>query len=202
MSGPRIIADLSDLPSTAFGSRTLIWWGVLGFMLIEGGGFALAIGSYLFLMGHTNPWPPRQQFPHLTISTVLTGILLFSELPNVWVKKAAHAQQERKVQIGLVIMSVIGLALIGVRLFEFRAVNCRWDDNAYGSIVWALLFLHTTHLVTDLADTIVLTLFTFTHEVETDRFSDVADNCLYWRFVVLAWLPIYGLIYWLPRLIS
>ena len=26
MSGRRIIADLSDLPESAFGSRTLIWW--------------------------------------------------------------------------------------------------------------------------------------------------------------------------------
>jgi hypothetical protein len=39
----------------------------------------------------------------------------------------------------------------------------RWDANAYGSIVWALLFLHTTHVITDLADTIVLTVFSFTH---------------------------------------
>jgi cytochrome c oxidase subunit 3 len=202
MSGRRILADLSDLPESAFGSRTLIWWGVLGFMLIEGGGFALAMGSYLFLMGHTNPWPPRFQFPGLLVSGLFTAILILSEIPNMMTAKAAKAQDERKTQLGLVVMSLIGLGLIAIRFFEFRALNCRWDDNAYGSIVWALLFLHTTHLVTDLADTLVLTVFTFTHEVETDRFSDVADNSNYWRFVVLAWLPIYALVYWLPRLIS
>jgi cytochrome c oxidase subunit I+III len=29
---------------------------------------------------------------------------------------------------------------------------------------------------------------------------DVEDNAVYWYFVVAAWLPIYGVIYWAPRL--
>jgi hypothetical protein len=32
------------------------------------------------------------------------------------------------------------------------------------------------------------------------RFGNVHDNALYWNFVVLTWLPIYGAIYWIPRL--
>jgi len=37
--------DLSELPTHAFGTRSLTWWGVVGFMLIEGTGFALAIAA-------------------------------------------------------------------------------------------------------------------------------------------------------------
>jgi heme/copper-type cytochrome/quinol oxidase subunit 3 len=104
------------------------------------------------------------------------------------------------VQICLIAMSLIGLGLVGIRWLEFQALNVRWDANAYGSIVWALMILHTTHLLTDLADTIGLAIFSFTHEVDTNRFSDVADNGLYWHFVLVAWLPIYALVYWAPRL--
>jgi hypothetical protein len=32
------------------------------------------------------------------------------------------------------------------------------------------------------------------------RFSDVTDNVFYWNFVVLAWLPLYVLLDWVPRL--
>ena len=32
------------------------------------------------------------------------------------------------------------------------------------------------------------------------RFSDVTDNVFYWNFVVLAWLPLYFLLDWVPRL--
>jgi cytochrome c oxidase subunit 3 len=37
--------------------------------------------------------------------------------------------------------------------------------------------------------------------VDTNHFSDVADNCLYWHFVVIAWLPIAALVYLGPRLL-
>jgi heme/copper-type cytochrome/quinol oxidase subunit 3 len=47
----------------------------------------------------------------------------------------------------------------------------------------------------------VLTVLMFTgHGNSGRRFADVGDNAFYWDFVVLAWIPIYLLIYWLPRL--
>jgi heme/copper-type cytochrome/quinol oxidase subunit 3 len=195
----RIVASAADVPDAAFGARTLVWWGVLGFVLIEGMAFALAAGSYLFLLGHTDPWPPNHTPPGLLWSGLFVALSLLSEIPNHWTSRVAHAQNERLTQIGLVVMSVIGVVLVAFRWFELHALNVGWTDNAYGSIVWAILVLHTTHLLTDLADTVVLAVFTFTHEVDTRRFSDVADNCFYWHFVVLAWLPLYALVYWLPR---
>jgi cytochrome c oxidase subunit III len=198
----RIVGDLSGLPEHAFGHRTLIWWGVLGFILIEGTAFVLAGGSYLFLMGHTDPWPPARLAPSLVWGTLFTVLMLASALPNVWTNKRAHAEDRDGVRVGLLIMSALGVVLLIVRGFELAHLNVRWDANAYGSIVWALIFLHLVHLLTDLADTLILTVFTFTHEVDGNRFSDVADNCLYWHFVVFTWLPIYGLVYWAPRLVQ
>jgi cytochrome c oxidase subunit 3 len=91
--------------------------------------------------------------------------------------------------------------LLIIRGFEFNSLNVLWYDNAYGSIVWALLLLHTTHILTDWGDTLVLALLMHTrHGIAGRRFTDVSENSLYWRFVWIAWLPIYFLIYWLPRL--
>ena len=196
----RIAGDVSGLPDAAFGSRTVLWWGLLGFILIEGGAFALASGSYLFLMSHTDPWPPNRTPPALFWGTTFTLLMGLSEIPNVIAERAAKAQRERTVQLALIATSAFGIVLMIVRWLEFHALNVRWDHSAYGSIVWALLILHTTHVVTDLADTIGLTIFSFTHEVDTNRFSDVADNSLYWHFVLVAWLPIYALLYWAPRI--
>jgi heme/copper-type cytochrome/quinol oxidase subunit 3 len=66
-------------------------------------------------------------------------------------------------------------------------------------VVWTLLGFHTMHLVTDWADTLVLAVLFFTGPLEGKRFADVAENAVYWDFVVLAWLPIYAVIYWAPR---
>lgn len=30
----------------------------------------------------------------------------------------------------------------------------------------------------------------------------LADNCMYWHFVALAWIPIYALLYRVPRLLK
>ena len=75
----------------------------------------------------------------------------------------------------------------------------RWDHDAYGSIVWMLLGLHTFHLITDTWDTAVLDTLFFTGPLEGKRFVDVSENALYWYFVVLSWLPIYAVIYLAPR---
>ena len=83
---------------------------------------------------------------------------------------------------------------------KFAHLNTRWDNSAYGSVVWLILGLHTTHLATDVGDTVVLTVLMFTVHAKPRRFSDVSDNVFYWNFVVLAWLPLYVLLDWMPRL--
>lgn len=196
----RIVADVSQLPDSAFGSRTVLWWGVIGFITIESTAFLLAGGAYFFLMNHTTPWPPNHPPPQLWASTALTALMLLSEVPNVWAERAARAQRAPAVRAALVSMSLLGLVLIGIRLLEFHTLQVRWDQDAYGSILWGLLFIHTFHLITDVADTLVLMAFTFTHGLTPPRASDVSDNSLYWHFVVIAWLPICALIYWVPRL--
>jgi heme/copper-type cytochrome/quinol oxidase subunit 3 len=95
-------------------------------------------------------------------------------------------------------MSIIGLVLMGIRYFEFSALHVSWSDSAYGSIVVTLLGLHTAHVITDLIDTLVLTALMFTKHAKGRRFVDVAENAIYWNFVVLAWIPIYLLLYFAP----
>jgi cytochrome c oxidase subunit III len=47
---------------------------------------------------------------------------------------------------------------------------------------------------------VVLTTVMFTRHAKSGRrFSDVSDNAFYWYFVVATWLPLYVLIYWVPR---
>jgi cytochrome c oxidase subunit 3 len=122
-------------------------------------------------------------------------------VPNVLIARWAKRQDLAKVRLGVVIMSVLCTVPLIIRFFEFPATHVSWDSSAYGSIVWTMLGLHTTHLITDLADTLVLAALMFTrHGKNPRRFGDVQDNALYWNFVVLTWLPIYFCIYFLPRL--
>jgi heme/copper-type cytochrome/quinol oxidase subunit 3 len=117
-----------------------------------------------------------------------------------FVSKWAGEKDLRKDRIGVIVMTAFGIAPLIPRAFEFSALNVWWDSNAYGSSVWLLLGLHTVHLITDVVDTLVLAAIMFTrHAANARRFGDVQDNALYWNFVVITWLPIYGCIYWIPR---
>jgi cytochrome c oxidase subunit III len=197
----RIVLDVSKLPLHGFGAASVTWWGTLGFMLIEGTGFALVIAVYLYLMSLAPSWPLNAPPPDLLAGSVMTVALLASVVPNVLVSRWAQQQDLRKVRIGMVVMSVLGIVPLIIRVFEFPALNVKWDSNAYGSVIWTMLGLHTTHILTDLIDTVVLAVLMFSrHGDNRRRYGDVQDNAMYWNFVVAAWLPIYGCIYWLARI--
>jgi cytochrome c oxidase subunit 3 len=199
MSRPASSLDVSRLPTYAHGAKNPLWWGTQSFMLIEGLGFIFAIATYFYLFNENQNWPLAAAPPGLIWSSLLAGLLVLSEIPNVWVKNAAKKKDVEKVRIGLVVMSAIGAVGIVLRCFEFTTMNTRWDDNAYGSITWFLLGLHTAHLLTDLGETMVMTVSMFIGPVDMRRFPEVEDNQDYWHFVVVSWLVIYGILYWFPR---
>jgi len=197
----RIVGDLASLPHSTRGAAHLIWWGNLGFMLIEGTAFLLAIGAYLFLSSRSPHWPPvGDPLPNLLWSGVFTVALLASEIPNLWVKHRTAAHEAGKVRIGVLAMTVIGLVLLALRGVEIAYLAPSWHRDAYGSVLWMLMILHTSHVLTEWGETFVQAIWLYTHRIGDDQFSDVEDNCNYWTFVVLAWIPIYAVLYWLPRL--
>jgi len=199
MREQRVVQDVSSLPTYAFGPCMTMWWGTLGFCALEGTGFAIAVATYLYLMQVNSEWPLSAAPPGYWPGTFITILLLASLWPNHMARQSACREDLPRVQKVLFVMSGIGLLAVAIRLYEFRHLNIGWDDNAYGSILWVILGLHAAHLITDLGDTLVLTALMLTRHAHGKRFSDVEDNAVYWNFVVLSWLPLYVLIYWVPR---
>jgi heme/copper-type cytochrome/quinol oxidase subunit 3 len=194
----RIIGDVRDLPDHAFGPASLGWWGTIGFMLIEGMAFVLGTGAYFYLMSNESAWPPEGLPPSLRYGTTFTVLAIASEIPNLWLSRRNRAGDVRAIRLGLWLMVGIGVVLMAIRGFEFSALNVRWDDNAYGSIVWALMLMHSVHIATDVYDSIVLAVIVTREKPDARKRSDVADNAMYWHFVVAAWLAVYVLVYLLP----
>jgi cytochrome c oxidase subunit 3 len=191
--------DVTELPTVVFSHRSLMWWGTLGVMAIEGTVFALAVMAYFYLRSHQETWPITSLPPDLLWGTVNTGVLFVSFVPAHLAKRAAENHKLRQVQIWMVLLCVCGVAFCVVRAFEFATLNVRWDSNAYGSVVWLLLGLHTTHIITDFIDTIVLTVLFFTGPLDGKRYVDVSENSFYFYFILAAWIPIYLVIYWGAR---
>jgi len=191
--------DVAPLPSFAFGHRSLMWWGTLGLMAIESTVFALTVVAYFYLRSHAPQWPLGSEAPDLLWGTLNTAVLIASAVPNHLLKRAAEAGDLRRLRLWFLVCLLFSVVFLLLRVLEFGALNVRWDADAYGSVVWLLLGLHTVHLLTDTYDTAVLALLMFTGPLEGRRLVDASENAAYWYFVVLSWLPIYLVIYIAPR---
>lgn len=191
--------DVSALPDSQFGHKGLIWWGTVGFMVIEGSMLLLHLVTYFYLRTRVPEWPPGLPNPGVTLGTANTILMLASLVPNHLAKAAAEEYDVGGVRLWLPVAVLLGAGFLVLRWFEFGALASRWDSNAYGSIVWVTLGLHTVHVLTDVVDSAVIAALMFTRHVEPKRLVDVSENSLYWDFIVLTWLPIYAVIYWAPR---
>jgi cytochrome c oxidase subunit III len=196
----RVVADLSSLEQSGFDHRVLSWWGTVAFMALEGMGFVLSYGVFLYIAWLNPQWPVGFPPQPLWWSTIFTIILVLSLIPNWMVMRRTKPKDNRTLRWLLVLMSAISLVTLIIRYFEFTVLTVRWDANVYGSVLWVLLGLHTLHLATEVVDNIVMTSLFFTGHVPEKRFTDADENAMYWVFVVVGWLPLYALLYWAPRL--
>jgi cytochrome c oxidase subunit 3 len=192
--------DVSRLPEFAFGQRAITWWGVMGFLAIEGTMLVICFVSYFYLRTRVTDWPPPPtELPDLFIPTINLAVLLISVVPMYLVSRAAKRLDKRRVLIWTIVCDVIGIVFVTIRGFEFTALNVSWDTNAYGSIVWTIIVIHTFHLVSEVTETIVITIILARGHDEPKYFVDSTDNALYWYFIVGIWIPCYVIIFLAPR---
>jgi heme/copper-type cytochrome/quinol oxidase subunit 3 len=195
----RVVGETSGLATVSFGKRSLLWWGTLGFMVIEGWTLAVCAATYFYLRG-MGRWPPAETpLPGLGMSTVNVCLMLASLAPMRWTSRAARRLDVRRARIGLAACSFLGLLFLALRWLEFVNLNIGWLANAYGSVVWTTLGFHTSLIVIEEAEVLGATVILFRHRVPVRYMSDAADIALYWYFLVLVWVPLYAMIYLLPR---
>jgi cytochrome c oxidase subunit III len=201
MKPVRPVADVRALPRTVFGHRSLMWWGTLGFIIIEGSTLVICAVSYFYLRRNYATWPPQHIWrPDLLIPTVQVLLMLGSIIPMRAVERASYRLDLERVRRGLVICSALIVLMSVLRIFEFRALNVRWDTTAYGSAAWATLVAHGTLLLLEMAETVAITVLMFQGAVEERDLSGVADNAVYWYFLTGSWVPLYVIVFLTPYL--
>lgn len=201
MSEERRVLDVSGLPSIHFGPASLLWWGTIGFIVIEAFTLLLMMMAYLYLRLNEYAWPPEPTpLPDLLLPTISTVLLLALIVPMRLAGKAAHEFDRRRTTRWLVITAFLTAPVVVLRWFDLQALNVHWDTHAYGSAAWALVILHGTLLVVDFFETALMALVFQRGHAEIKHYPDVTDAALYQYYLSVAWVPIYLLVYWGPRL--
>src|SRR3954471_1376631 len=110
MKARRLAMDIGDLPTVTFGPRSLMWWGTVGFMVIEGWTVALLLAAYLYLRQNYEAWPPlRTPYPSLLIPTINLALMLISLWPSLITDRAAKRLDLRAVKRWLLVSSALSI---------------------------------------------------------------------------------------------
>lgn len=193
--------DVSELPDSAFGHHNLVWWGTLGFVVIEGFTLALCAVVWIYLAQSNNQWPPYgTPLPTLMAPTLLVAVMLLSLALVHWIKKAARAYDFRRTRLGVTIATLVCMVFVSLRMVTLtRSLHVWWDTNAYGSAQWLIIGAHGTLLLMQFVEMAGIAIAFWFGNIEKKHFSDADDAGFYWYFMVLSWIPLYALCFLVPR---
>jgi heme/copper-type cytochrome/quinol oxidase subunit 3 len=193
--------DAAGLPTTVFGHRSPMWWGTLGFMVIEGSTLVICAVAYFYLRRNFPSYPPPDTAPPaLPAATAGVLLMLLSNIPMWLADRAARRLDLARLRGWMIAGSAVAIALCVIRAGAISGLHVRWDDNAYGSAVWFILGFHSVILALEAIETIIFTALLLRDPVEEAMYSAASDNASFWYFMALSWVPLYAIVFLLPRL--
>lgn len=195
-----IVFDVSDFSRFNPGRQAPVWWGMVGLILIEAsvvGGF---IATYFYLRLMSSQWPPAGVTPpELFWPTLSTLLLLTSAVTMWWSSKAIVKEKYNQFVIAIFLSVALAGTVLLLRWQQFQAFDFRWDSHAYGSVVWTISGFHFTHVVSALVGTAVVGILGIKRYFNPRQQIGVIVDTMYWNFVSLVWIPLYVMLYWVPR---
>ncbi|HVL66507.1 MAG TPA: cytochrome c oxidase subunit 3 [Vicinamibacterales bacterium] len=202
MTSRAAVIDVGPLPNLVQKSRGSLWWGMVLLLVIEATVFGTLVASYFYLRLGTPEWPPPGvEPPKLLLPTLNTLVLLASSVPMYLADTGMAQGRQRRLLWGAAGAITLAVVFLVLKVIEYSDVPYRWDDHAYGSIVWLIIGFHSAHVASVVLKTIVVWILGYRGYFTRDRVLGVQINGLYWHFVVLVWLPLYAVLYWSPRLL-
>lgn len=198
----RRVLDVSRLPHLAFGPRDPTWWGVLGIVAIEGTMLALLAISYIYVHDRTQPFPPAHIGKGVAWVMTLEMLVWFASLvPQHLCSRACVIGDLPRMRRTLVLATILAIWGVVIRLWVFAWLPFRWDDHAYGSMVWALLGVQWLHGLTGVFEDLIYVGILFKGPVEDKHRVDIEVTSPMMDFVAAGTTLVWALVF-LPVLLG
>ncbi len=193
--------NATHLSTFATGSSATGWWGIAMLILIESTVFAGLIATYFYLFANATVWPPDGvSQPKLGLPIVYSIVLLGSAVPAVLADLRLRKGDLRQMRMWRALATVLLVIFLVLKAYEYINLDYRWDDGAYGSIVWLIAGFHSGHVITVLLKTLITQTLAWKGFFNVERRSAVEGTTMYWVFVVVMWIPLFVTIYVFPHL--
>jgi heme/copper-type cytochrome/quinol oxidase subunit 3 len=195
-----VVAKPVDLPVGPIGRNGIGWWGVGTLVATEAALFAYLLFSYYYT-GATSPhgWL-LESSPDLKLALPNTALLLLSSVA-AWVgERGVLSRRRTQALSGFGAAFFMGAVFVFVQWVEWRAKAFDIGTSSYASLYFLTTGFHIAHVIAGLAVLAFLFVWTALDYFSPRRRLVVSAGVLYWHFVDVVWLFVFGTYYITPYL--
>jgi cytochrome c oxidase subunit 3 len=194
------LSQPKNLPVGPIGRHGNGWWGVGTLIATEAALFAYLLFSYYYTGATAQGGWLLEPAPHLKLALPNTILLLASSL-MAWIGEHGVLNRRRaQALLGFGLALVMGTLFVAVQWLEWHSKSYDLGTSSYASLYFMTTGLHIAHVLMGLG--VLAAIFTWT---ALDYFSPrrqlvVSAGVLYWHFVDIVWLFVFGTYYITPYL--
>ena len=175
-----------------------LWLLLLGILML----FSGLTSAYIVRKGDGNWF----NFEMPSIFLVSTIVVLLSSLTMLYAYRSAKQDEIKKVQIGLALTILLGIAFIVSQYMGWQEmqgeglyfVNPKYGDKVSASFLLAIAGIHLLHIVAGLIYLAVMLVKAFKLQVHKKNTLQISMCNTYWHFVGLLWVYLYLFLYFAP----
>lgn len=197
---PTRVVRAEELPTVLEGSSAPVWWAILVVVAIESTVFATLISSYLYLRFTAPQWPPEGvPVPDLFLPILNTVVLFLSSVAVFIGSNGLKKGNLRRLKWGFGIGAGLEIAFLSVKVLMAIQAQFGWADHAYGSIYWTISRLHSVHVVVAIIMAVTAWVLSLRGFFSQENRLGIQVVNIYWQFVAIVWIPVFVILFLVPR---
>ena len=159
--------------------------------------FGSLFAAYFYLYGSHIEWPPSGShpvsvWPVPTINTVvLFGSGVTCHIAHLYIQRG----KRQAMIFWLVLTVVLGLGFEAGQVFEFARAEMGYATNHFSSAFFTMTGFHGLHVFGGLVFLSLITGRAIAGQFDQQHHVGVAAAAIYWHFVDLVWIFLYGILY-------
>jgi len=190
-----------SLPVGSFGRKSSGWYGVWTLVLTEAAIFVYLLFSYFYLASQANGDWPLGGAPSLKLAGPNSLILLLSSAALFGAERSgARRGQRLRLLGGIASAFVLGVIFVIIQLREWQTKPFSLHSGTYGSIYFVVTGFHLAHVIVGLLLLLALLVWAALGYFDRERHAPLTIGAIYWHFVDVVWLIVFGALYLAPRL--
>jgi heme/copper-type cytochrome/quinol oxidase subunit 3 len=197
--------DVHSLPvGVEEGHRPLAWWGTMMFIATESTFFAALLSSYFFVRANSAQWPVGGvEIPPLNLAIPNTVLLLSSSAVAIMAERALRSGARSRFHLLSGMVVVMGALFVSVQMYEWSQAGFTPSTNVYGSLFYTITGFHGLHVIVGLVFILTVSIWDLRHaSYNAERHLPVRLSFLYWHFVDIVWIFVFGSLYVFEHLAS